>query len=95
MLSSRSSSRFTAKNPPLTLDHFLQRQRVLTLWRRVVRATQRIPPQNPARTEWRSYAREEIERSRYVRDLSQIRYLISTGNGQVDQMQRYLDELAK
>lgn len=86
-----TSTRF--RKPPLSLDHFLQRQRVLSLWRDIVRATKRIPPSN-TRNEICQYARQSFENNRSVTDLTQIRYLISTGKTEFDGMQRYIDELA-
>ncbi len=86
-----SSSRF--RKPPLSLDHFLQRQRVLSLWREIVRALQKIPPSN-TRNEMRQFARQSFERNRNVTDLTQIRYLVSTGKTEFESMQRYINELA-
>jgi Complex 1 protein (LYR family) len=86
-----STSRF--QKAPLSLDHFLQRQRVLSLWREIVRATNKIPRSN-TRNEMRQYARQGFERNRNVTDLIQIRYLISTGKTELEGMQRYINELA-
>jgi len=38
-------------------------------------------------------AREEFERNKNVTDITQIRYLISTGKTQWDSMERYIDGL--
>jgi len=38
-------------------------------------------------------ARDEFERNRNVTDITQIRYLISTGKTQWDSMERYIDGL--
>jgi hypothetical protein len=47
---------------------FLQRSRVLSLYRTIVRATRRI--QDPeTRAETRKFARDEFERHRHVTDL--------------------------
>ncbi|KAJ5389577.1 uncharacterized protein N7496_000645 [Penicillium cataractarum] len=56
------------KKPAVSLDHFIQRQRVLSLWREIVRALHKAPP-SPTRDELRSYARHEFERNRDVSDL--------------------------
>ncbi len=80
------------KPPPLSLDHFIQRQRVLSLWRTILRSLYKIP--KDTRGEPIAYARGEFERNRHVGDISQIRYLISTGKAEFDGMQRYIDELA-
>ncbi|KAJ5610524.1 hypothetical protein N7510_007243 [Penicillium lagena] len=56
------------RKPTVSLDHFIQRQRVLSLWREIVRAVNKIPPSS-TRDELRSYARHEFERHREVSDL--------------------------
>lgn len=81
------------RKPPLSLEHFLQRQRVLSLWRKIVRAINRIPPSN-TRNEMRQYARQNFELNRNVTNLTQIRYLVSTAKAEFEGMQRYIDELA-
>jgi hypothetical protein len=86
-------SRFSDK-PLLSLDHFLQRQRVLEFYREVVRATNQLPVSS-TRTEMKAFAREEFERNRTVEDITQIRYLVSTGKEQFRSMRRYLDELVR
>jgi Complex 1 protein (LYR family) len=96
------SSSLPARAPParrpspkpaaLSLEHFLQRQRVLSLWRTIVRALHKIPL--PHRREPLQYARHEFERHKTVSDLAQIRYLVSTGKTEFEGMQRYIDELA-
>lgn len=78
--------------PALSLEHFLQRQRVLSLWRSVVRALYKTPKAH--RGEPMQYARHEFERHKDVKDLTQIRYLVSTGKTEFEGMQRYIDELA-
>jgi Complex 1 protein (LYR family) len=78
--------------PPLSLDHFLQRQRVLSLYRTIIRSLYRIP--KDGRAEPISWARGEFERNKDVSDITQIRYLISTGKTEFEGMARYIDELA-
>lgn len=74
----------------LSLDHFLQRSRVLSLYRTILRGTRRID--NPAtRDETRSFARAEFERHRGVTDLGHIRYLLSTGKTEWETMERYIE----
>jgi hypothetical protein len=73
----------------MSLDHFLQRQRVMSLWREVVRATNKIN-QEDTRLEMRNFAREEFERYRNIDDLEHIRYLVSTGKEQLKSMSRYV-----
>ncbi len=82
----------TLRKAPLSLDHFLQRQRTLALWRDIVRATNKIAATD-TRREMRDFARQDFERNRNVEDLTQIRYLVSTGKEQLDRMRRYVDEL--
>jgi len=84
--------RLRSKPAPPSLEHFLQRQRVLSLWRTILRSLYKIPKDQ--RHEPVSYARGEFQRNRNVNDVSHIRYLISTGKTEFDAMQRYIDELA-
>ena len=88
-LSKKKTGRVSAA---LSLDRFLQRQRVLSLWREILRATNQIQSKN-TRCEMRNFAREEFERHRLVEDLTQIRYLVSTGREQKNTMQRYVNEM--
>jgi hypothetical protein len=61
---------------PLGLDHFIQRQRALALWRDIVRSTASIPDA-ATRNDMRQFARTEFEQHKHVTDLGHIRYLIS------------------
>jgi len=45
------------------------------------------------RKEAREMARTEFERNKGVTDITQIRYLISTGKTQWESMERYIDGL--
>ncbi|KAI0121242.1 hypothetical protein BJ170DRAFT_645588 [Xylariales sp. AK1849] len=76
----------------LSLDHFLQRSRALSLYRTVLRGTKRIGD-SKTRTETRDFARSEFERHRGVTDLGHIRYLLSTGKTEWENMERYIDGL--
>ncbi|CAI7639865.1 unnamed protein product [Penicillium discolor] len=71
------------KKPSISLDHFIQRQRVLSLWREIVRALIKVPPSS-TRTELHKYARDEFERHREVSDV--------TGKSEFETMRRYIDE---
>ncbi|CAG7918133.1 unnamed protein product [Penicillium olsonii] len=73
----------TLKKPAVSLDHFIQRQRVLSFWREIVRALIKVPPSS-TRTELRNYARSEFERHRELTDL--------TGKSEFQTMKRYIDE---
>ncbi|KAJ9150339.1 hypothetical protein NKR23_g3816 [Pleurostoma richardsiae] len=76
----------------LSLDHFIQRSRALSLYRTILRGTRRIS--DPAgRDETRRFARHEFERHRGVTDIGHIRYLLSTGKTEWEQMERYIDGL--
>jgi len=86
------TSRFTrTRKPVLDLNHFLQRQRVLALYRSIIRATYKIPASS-MRNEMKSFAREEFERNKDVQDLGHIRYLVSTGKEEFERVRRYVDE---
>jgi hypothetical protein len=78
--------------PALSLDHFLQRGRVLAFYRTVMRGVHKI--QDPqTRRESRRYARDEFERHRHVTDIAHIRYLLSTGKTEWDTMERYIGSM--
>jgi len=70
---------------PLSLDHFLLRQRALALYRQIIRSCHKL--QDPTTTrEMKMYAREEFERQREVVDLRKIRYLLSTGKTEFERL---------
>ncbi|KAI1192453.1 complex 1 LYR protein [Nemania serpens] len=75
--------------PTLSLEHFLQRARVLALYRAILRGTRRIPDP-AARSETRGFARAEFERHRGVTDPGHVRYLLSTGKTEWEAMERYI-----
>ncbi|KAK2782882.1 hypothetical protein FQN53_009568 [Emmonsiellopsis sp. PD_33] len=84
----------------ISLDHFIQRQRALSLWREIVRATNKIP-KSGTRDELRSFARHEFERNKDVTDLVSSRSILDpevenpvTGKTEFDAMRRYIDEQA-
>lgn len=77
----RQRTRLTPSTPILTLEHFLLRQRALSLYRDIIRSCRRLPD-GQARAEMQSYAREEFERQKEVTDLRRIRYLLSTGRAE-------------
>ncbi|KAK6347194.1 hypothetical protein TWF696_007269 [Orbilia brochopaga] len=58
------------------LDWFIQRARVLALWRDILRRIRCIEDAN-MRAEMRTWARHEFKRNKDVQDTTQIRYLIS------------------
>lgn len=81
---STRTSRLPASKPPLSLDHFLLRQRVISLYRTIIRACHKMPPQT--RDEMQRYAREEFEQQKTVEDLRKIRYLLSTGKTEFERL---------
>ena len=83
---SHRPSRFPASSsPPLSLDHFLLRQRAIALYRTIMRGCYKLP--DPvARAEMREYARAEFERHRQETDLRTIRYFLSTGKADFDRL---------
>ncbi|KAI0473582.1 hypothetical protein GGR56DRAFT_676067 [Xylariaceae sp. FL0804] len=87
--SSPSRSRLGAT---LSLEYFVQRARVLSLYRTILRGTGRIHDAT-TRAETRGFARVEFERHRAVTDLGHIRYLLSTGKTQWEGMERYIGDM--
>ncbi|KAF3245718.1 hypothetical protein TWF128_009416 [Orbilia oligospora] len=81
-----ASSRSGAK---LGLDRWIQRSRVLALWREILRTVRHI--EDPAtREEMRSWARHEFKRNKNVEEMTQIRYLISQGRHEMETIIFYL-----
>ncbi|ORY57872.1 complex 1 LYR protein [Pseudomassariella vexata] len=76
----------------LSLDHFLLRARVISLYRTILRGTKHIADPT-TRTETRGFARAEFERHRGVTDLGHIRYLLSTGKTEWEGMERSIGGL--
>ncbi|AEO60129.1 hypothetical protein MYCTH_2309010 [Thermothelomyces thermophilus ATCC 42464] len=74
----------------LSLDHFIQRTRVLSFYRAIIRSTRKIPD-TKTRAETRKFVRDEFERHRDVKDLGHIRYLLSTGKTEWENMERYIN----
>ncbi|KAK3291869.1 uncharacterized protein B0H64DRAFT_408304 [Chaetomium fimeti] len=63
-----ATDRKSRLGPALSLDHFLQRTRVLSFYRHIIRSTRRISDPK-TRAETRKFARDEFERHRGVTDL--------------------------
>ncbi|KAK8133226.1 hypothetical protein PG999_001399 [Apiospora kogelbergensis] len=70
-------------------QQFLQRTKVLALYRTILRGTAPIKDAT-TKAETRSFARAEFERHRGVTDLGHIRYLLSTGKTEWEAMERYI-----
>lgn len=96
LLHARSFSSRPGSSPrlkaALSLDHFIQRGRVLSLYRTILRDTRRIPDKR-TRKETVGFARAEFESHKNVTDLQHIRYLLSTGKTEWEKMERYIDGL--
>ncbi|KAK4162389.1 hypothetical protein QBC43DRAFT_321847 [Cladorrhinum sp. PSN259] len=90
--SSSNGSQSKLKKPALGLEHFLQRARVLSFYRTILRGSRRISDPN-TKAETLRFARQEFERNRHVTDISHIRYLLSTGKTEWEGMERYIDGL--
>ncbi|KAI1318213.1 complex 1 LYR protein [Xylariaceae sp. FL0255] len=74
----------------LSLEHFLQRGRVLSLYRTILRGTSHISDA-ATKVETRGFARAEFERHRGVEDAAHVRYLLSTGKTEWESMERYIE----
>lgn len=89
--SSPSKSRLR-KAAPLSLDHFIQRQRVIHLYRDILRSIYRHML-SPQRDESVAYAKGEFMRNKNAKEIERIRYLISTGKAEWDGMRRGVEDL--
>lgn len=69
----------SSPSPILSLKQFLLRQRVLALYRSILRATSSLPGTSTTRAELRKYARDEFERNKGVEDESKIGFLVRLG----------------
>ncbi|KAI0160785.1 hypothetical protein GGR57DRAFT_392083 [Xylariaceae sp. FL1272] len=76
----------------LSLEHFLQRARVLAFYRTILRGTSHIRD-SMTKSETRQFARAEFERHRNVKDAAHVRYLMSTGKTEWESMERYIGGL--
>ncbi|KAJ4291452.1 hypothetical protein N0V88_006047 [Collariella sp. IMI 366227] len=87
-----ATDRKSRLGPLLSLDQFIQRGRVLSFYRHILRSTRQIADPK-TRAETRKFARDEFERHRGVTDLGHIRYLLSTGKTEWEAMERYIHGL--
>ncbi|KAF2280793.1 uncharacterized protein EI97DRAFT_8518 [Westerdykella ornata] len=68
-IATKAASRLQKRGKsPLSLDHFIQRQRALSLWRNILRSTAGISDPGIKR-DMRQFARSEFEQHRNVTDL--------------------------
>uniref|UniRef100_A0A8B9GB98 LYR motif-containing protein 2 n=1 Tax=Amazona collaria TaxID=241587 RepID=A0A8B9GB98_9PSIT len=81
--------------PPgsLNLKQFLRRQKVLQLYRKILRAVREVPAEADRRY-LKDWAREEFRRNKDATDEDAIRMMITQGNMQLQELQRTL-KLAK
>jgi hypothetical protein len=80
--------------PILSLPHYIQQQRTLSLYRAIQRSLRKLPRTAAAssqRAELSRFARAEFERNRHVEDLGQIRYLVSMGRAEFESVRRYVE----
>ncbi|KAL8701660.1 MAG: hypothetical protein Q9201_004792 [Fulgogasparrea decipioides] len=93
LASVQSSPRARQRRLP-TLAQFLLRNRVIALYRSIIRATNQIPHSSAIRAEMKKFARDEFERQRGITDETKIRYLLSSGKTEFEKMERYVLEQA-
>ncbi|KAI9193707.1 LYR motif-containing protein 2 [Polychytrium aggregatum] len=80
-----SASRFAGKNIP-TLQQFMTKQKVLSLYREILRATKGLPQDDAEFI--RSWARSDFERYRTVTDPDRIQLLLSQGKVQLRTLEK-------
>ncbi|KZT06878.1 uncharacterized protein LAESUDRAFT_652446 [Laetiporus sulphureus 93-53] len=69
----------------LTLKHFVLQQRVLNLYRQVIRGSRSIP--DPiARKETIAWIRAEFERNKYIEDVNLIEDKLASGRRELKQI---------
>ncbi|KAK6614629.1 LYR motif-containing protein 2 [Botrytis cinerea] len=66
--------------PTVSLDHFLQRSKAISLYRRILRDCRRIPDAG-SREETRRFVRDDFERNRGVTDLVGLVSFCLVGRG--------------
>lgn len=76
-------------NSALSLGHFIQRTKVLALYRSIIRSSRNIPDSH-TRRETILYVKNEFNSNQNVKDLKQIRYLVSTGKSQWQRAEKFL-----
>ncbi|KAI8381482.1 uncharacterized protein BYT42DRAFT_566693 [Radiomyces spectabilis] len=73
------------KEPSLTLNHFLIKSQVRSLYRQILRCTKGLDKHDAK--ELRDWARSDFERYRHETDLDKIRSLLSSGKHQMHSLQ--------
>ncbi|KAM8827019.1 LYR motif-containing protein 2 isoform 1-T1 [Synchiropus picturatus] len=77
--------------PPaaLTLKQFLQRQKVLGIYRSMLRAIQQVP-EEADRKYLRDWARDEFKRNRGATDQDAVRMMITQAKNHLEELQKSL-----
>ncbi|XP_053699906.1 LYR motif-containing protein 2 [Synchiropus splendidus] len=80
-----------ARLPPaaLTLKQFLQRQKVLGIYRSMLRAIQQVP-EEADRKYLRDWARDEFKRNRGATDQDAVRMMITQAKNHLEELQKSL-----
>ncbi|EPE04479.1 complex 1 lyr protein [Ophiostoma piceae UAMH 11346] len=78
------------KKAPLDLKLFIQRSRVIGLYRTIVRGSRQISDPT-TRKETLKFARAEFERNKNETDAERVRYLLSTGKSEWENAERYFE----
>ncbi|XP_043923103.1 LYR motif-containing protein 2 [Protopterus annectens] len=82
-----------SKVPHVTFKQFLQRQKVLSLYRDILRTVREV--QNESDRQYlKSWAREEFRRNKDAKEEDVIRMMITQGNLQLQELKKTL-QLAK
>ncbi|XP_019947385.1 LYR motif-containing protein 2 [Paralichthys olivaceus] len=73
----------------LSLKQFLQRQKVLGIYRNMLRTIQQVPAEAD-RKYLRDWAREEFKRNKNATEQDAIRMMITQANNHLEELQRSL-----
>ncbi|KAM9839982.1 LYR motif-containing protein 2 isoform 2-T2 [Aulostomus maculatus] len=81
----------SSRLPPmaLSLKQFLQRQKVLGIYRNTLRTIRQVPDERD-RKYLRDWARDEFKRNRNATDQDAIRMMITQANNHLEELQRSL-----
>ncbi|XP_071334601.1 LYR motif-containing protein 2 [Trachinotus anak] len=73
----------------LSLKQFLQRRRVLGIYRNMLRTIRQVP-EEADRKYLRDWAREEFKRNRHATDQDAIRMMVTQANNHLEELQKSL-----
>ncbi|KAM7367532.1 hypothetical protein PAMP_013821 [Pampus punctatissimus] len=73
----------------LSLKQFLQRQRVLGIYRNMLRTIRQVPAETD-RKYLRDWAREEFKRNKDATDQDAVRMMITQANNHLEELQKSL-----